>query len=65
MKKTHSKEIVSFNKSIANIAALIELDDAALEQASGSGCPNLSSCKSFTGDCQSLRDCGTYRVQPD
>jgi hypothetical protein len=59
MKK--NKEIVSFNKSVSQRTALLELDDAALEQVEGGfGCPNLSSCGSYTGSCDSLTSCGTY-----
>ncbi|HWN69909.1 MAG TPA: hypothetical protein VNM90_19840 [Haliangium sp.] len=59
MKK--NKEIVSFNKTVSQITALIELDDAALEQVEGGfGCPNLASCGNYTGSCSALTDCGTY-----
>lgn len=59
MKK--NKEIVSFNKTVSQITALIELDDAALEQVEGGfGCPNLASCNSYSGSCSSLTSCGTY-----
>jgi bacteriocin-like protein len=60
MKKNH--EIMSFNKTVSKITALIELDESELAQVDGGSCPNLSSCNAYIGSCSSLTSCGTYAL---
>jgi hypothetical protein len=61
MKK--NQEIVSFNKTVLRVTALLELDDSDLEHVAGGYCPNLASCNSYSGSCGSLTNCGTYSVR--
>lgn len=41
---------------------MAELQRAA-QAVAAKGCPKLSSCLEFTGDCTKLTDCGTYKLQ--
>ena len=41
---------------------MAELQQAAKVMAA-KGCPKLSSCLEYTGDCSKLTDCGTYKVK--
>lgn len=36
-------------------------DANAAEIIGGDGCPNLTDCGTFTGDCGLLAKCGTYK----
>ena len=55
-------EIVSFNEVVPELAKLLEIDGAELDQVLGgyaeleSDCPNLATCNTF-GDCNTKTSC--------
>ena len=55
-------EIVSFNENIPELAKLLEIDGAELDQVMGgysdleADCPSLTSCSGY-GDCNSKSSC--------